>query len=278
MLRCRDKTYLSEAIAFLRQGPVQHMVELQSLERNIPAVPRRVVSALSENGSVNGVLIVISHTEKASELPLVLLRPMLRWPSWKTQPLGASSSWDLRNRVLEEIPQAASLVALSADQTAPEDLLRFRLLPDAIRASDCRFEVRQLAVADKAATDLFPAPYDGEAGHPPLSLFVEWSENQPGDQVVFGVLAHGRVLSFVNFTRCVDEIWDVGMIRTVREHRGHGLAKALLSYTSNRMIDSNKVPLYEVSASNAASIATAKAVGYEEISRQVWVVPTIGQF
>ena len=48
-----------------------------------------------------------------------------------------------------------------------------------------------------------------------------------------------------------------------------GIAKALLSDASRQMLDRNSVPTYEVLSSNAASLTTAKSVGYCEVFRDV---------
>ena len=125
-------------------------------------------------------------------------------------------------------------------------------------------EIRRLNLGDKDLTDRFPDPGRGPA-EPHLSRFVEWAEKKPEESVVFGLIVEGAIVSFVQFGLVIDDIWEVGMIRTREEHRRKGYAKALLSYASKELLERGIRVLYK--PWHEDSLRTAQAVGYREVFR-----------
>jgi len=75
------------------------------------------------------------------------------------------------------------------------------------------------------------------------------------------------MLSYVQFGWLIDDLWEVGMIRTRADRRREGLAKALLSQSSEELLERGIVPAYSVRATSVASLRTARAVGYREAFR-----------
>jgi len=271
MLECREESDLSQAIAYLRRDVLRNVAQLESLERNVPPVPRRVVTARAADGEILGVLIIeeFPHgkagkmSADAPEAVAALARTAA------AESISYTLDVHMRNRVLREMPSTVSCVALSRAPSAAEEAVTMALRPEGVSPADCACEVRKLSLADKPLTDDFPPPQEGEPGHPPLSLFVQWAEKRPAESIVFGAVEDGRVAAFVQFKRCIDNLWDVGMIRTAPEHRGRGLAKALLAHAAAHLLEECIVTIYEVRSGNVASVATAKAVGYTEIGRHV---------
>jgi GNAT superfamily N-acetyltransferase len=129
--------------------------------------------------------------------------------------------------------------------------------------------VRKLTSADVALTDAYPAP--AQPNEPTLSRFAEWACQSPETQVVYGLLLEDEIASYVQFGRVVDTIWEVGTIHSRENRRGQGLAKQLLSAASGELLRRGIIPLYQVNATDVASLRVAQAVGYREAFRVLGV-------
>ncbi len=111
--------------------------------------------------------------------------------------------------------------------------------------------------------DIFPIMREHE---PPLSRFVEWAEQDQASSVVFGAVTDGEVVSYVQFGRETDNIWDAH-IWTREEYRRRGFGKAVLSHAAEYLVRQGVTPTYRVNAENTASLRTAHAVGFREVFR-----------
>jgi len=96
-----------------------------------------------------------------------------------------------------------TLVAELDEATSFSESVRLSITADDLRLSDSPGEVRRLTIADKALTDRFPIMRDWE---PPLSSFVEGAEKDPENSVVFGAIADGEVVCYVQFGRETDNL------------------------------------------------------------------------
>ncbi len=159
-----------------------------------------------------------------------------------------------------------ALLAALVEGTCGEVDPTFGIFPYGLRLFDAPGEVRQLTLADRQLTDRYP-PHRGEHA-PSLSRLVEWAEEH-GRSVVFAAIAEGEIVSYVDFGRVVDNLWEMGYMHTREEYRGRGFAKAVLSHASAYLLEHSILPLYHDSVHNVASIRAAQAVGYREAFRSV---------
>lgn len=60
-----------------------------------------------------------------------------------------------------------------------------------------------------------------------------------------------------------DRVWEIGALSTAENSRRQHLAEALVSYATNHLLLSNRIPRYHVNMSNLASYRLAVKCGYE---------------
>jgi len=59
------------------------------------------------------------------------------------------------------------------------------------------------------------------------------------------------------------DIWEIGALGTNPLKQNKGLAKALVSFVTNKILQENKIPRYHVNSKNERSLRVAKSCGYE---------------
>lgn len=85
------------------------------------------------------------------------------------------------------------------------------------------------------------------------------------DGIVYGIVETDRVVSvaYAHRTGLMEEkVVDLG-VETAETYRRRGYAKTVVSAVTSHMTDLGGEGLYKCNASNVASIATARSVGYE---------------
>jgi GNAT superfamily N-acetyltransferase len=85
------------------------------------------------------------------------------------------------------------------------------------------------------------------------------------DGIVYGVVEDGQVVSYAHAHRSgilEDRVADLG-VETAEAYRRRGFAKTVVSAVTAYMTRTGGEGLYHCSASNLASVATARSVGYE---------------
>lgn len=86
------------------------------------------------------------------------------------------------------------------------------------------------------------------------------------DGIAFGVFQEGRLVSVSEapaIGNMQDLIEELG-VDTLPEFRRRGYGKAVISLMTKAILDVGRIPIYECSFKNEASIRLAKAVGYEK--------------
>ena len=258
-VRCSQVRDTAEATTYLRRDVLANQCLLQAIERNVPPVDRRIWSAKNAEGAILGLMMV----EQYPHGPCVSLR--LSEPHVLPELLKCLDPRpDYRFAIplhfgprLQECIDLQRACAPIVSMTVSDEDLVSHMAPG---------DVRRLCAADSALTDEFSSS-EASGEEPPLSVLVAESESNSDEEVVSGLIVDGRVASFVQFGWVIDNIWEVGMIRTRLGSQGEGLAKALLASVSADLLDRQQVPIYQVSADNQASVRTATAVGYREIQR-----------
>jgi GNAT superfamily N-acetyltransferase len=247
------------AVEFLRRDVLRNNGLLQSLERNIPPVPRQVWLARRDEEGVVGVMMReefprgarVSLDASSTEALCALVQCLSS---------GEEHVFAIRDELWE------SLAAATSEVTVNSEAIFLSLASDDVRVLPAGGQVRRLGSADAALAARFPAPPEA-SDEPPLARLVEWAEGDPEHQAVFGLIAGDDVLSFVQFGWMIENLWEVGMIRTRPEHKQRGHAKAVLAHASRALLERGILPCYNVRADNFASLRTAQAVGYREVFR-----------
>jgi predicted GNAT family acetyltransferase len=248
---------LAQALSYLRQDVFAHNGMIGVIENNMPPVPRQVWTASDERGEVNGVLVLDEFADRASvqlttdsEAAVTALLSRLD-PLREYQFIVHSDVW----------PWVQPLLV---DATPQSETRAFRLAAPA-DGLVTHETVRRLTSEDAPMIERFPA--SDKYREPPLSLQVQWAEQEPAQFAVFGWVQAGELVSYVQFGRQLDNIWEIGMIRTRPADRRKGYARGLLVHASHEMLGRGLVLLYTVAGDNVASIRTAQAAGYQEAYR-----------
>jgi len=255
MITCTKVETWDGAIKHLRRDVFANQCLLESLERNSPPVPRDVWVAQRPQDQIVGAMVV----EEMGDVPCAALRvvdpeavPALLRSLEQGRKYLYTIGMGFLNHLLPCVSEPTDRIEIVSLTLSTEDFVPFRGAGD----------VRRLRLADSSLTDQFPPPPGGE---PPLSRFVEWAEDGADSQMVFGLLAEGSILSFVQFGTLLDDLWEVGMIRTREDHIRKGFAKAVLSEASKQLLEDGKTPFYQVRRVNTASLRTAATIGYREV-------------
>jgi len=261
MITCAKLDDPAPAIAYLRQDVLANDDLILALERSIPPVPHDVWVSTQDDGTVvglmmlqdfvafhpDGQLCVSLRVTLPDALP-ALVKCLAPAPSYQF-----IVSAPLREMLLAELDEATSF----------SESVRLSVGADDLEVSGCPGEVRRLTIADRALTDLFPIMRQHE---PPLTRLVEDAERDPDASVVFGAIAGGEVVSYVQFGRETDNLWDAH-IWTREEYRRRGFGRAVLSHAAEYLLRRGLTPTYSLTASNTASLRTARAAGFRETFR-----------
>jgi GNAT superfamily N-acetyltransferase len=242
MITCAKPEDPAVAIAYLRQDVLANDDLILALERNIPPVPRHVWMAAQDDGTIVGVMMLQDFVpfhpdgQLCVSLRLTLahaLPALLRClaPAARYQFVVLAS---LREMLLAELDEATTFAERVYLSVTRNDL----------RLWDSPGEVRRLTTADKAMTDRFPIMREH----------------------VFGAVFDGEVVSYVQFERETDNLWDAH-IWTREEYRRRGFGKAVLSHAGEYLLRRGVTPTYSVNAANIASLRTAQAAGFHEVFR-----------
>ena len=259
MISCYEVKDVEPIDAYLRRDVLLNWCLLDAIENNMPPVPRHIWAAKQENGTMVGMMSV----EKFPHGMAVALRAEL-----SKAVRGMLRELDAKQTYTMSIPIALRecLLAGLAEVSRPAEHVSLTVSSNDLCTHGSAGEVRKLSRADKPLAECFPAP--SSEYQPPLSQFVEWATNDPERQVVYGLVIEGEIVSFVQFNLNIDNIWEVGMIRTRDRDKRKGYAKAVLAHASAELLERGFVPMYDVAATNVASLCTAQAVGYREVCRR----------
>jgi GNAT superfamily N-acetyltransferase len=247
----------SHAIAYLRQDVVCNHGLLQAIERGVPPFPSRVCAVL-EDATVTGVILL-------QQFPLgpcaTVRAESVQGAYALLQELDAGAT----GRFTAPVHLWEAVETLTEDRQPTVEIATFAFNAADISQMPMDGEVRLLTADDAALADAFP-PADDEH-EPTLSDFVQTASAHPEQQAVYGLIADGEVVSFVQFEWIIDEVWEVSMIRTHPDRLRRGYAKALLSAASGTLAKQGLVPIENIGADNEPSLRTASAVGYRDVCR-----------
>jgi len=235
MISCRKADDWAPVAQYLRRNLLANQCLVESLERNMPPVPREAWVAEADDGAAVGVMIIekMAHgscVDIRIEDPETLVPLLGVLDTDRTYSFAIPAAF--RDQLLECVDEASdesetvSLIAHEVDLQPPEVV----------------GELRVLSSDDRALCDEFPSSELGR-NEPTLAQFVEWASDSPTPSV-FGLVNEGQVVSYVSFGLVLDGLWEVGMIRTRRQWMRRGFGKAVLLFGSREMLRAGQTPLY----------------------------------
>ena len=151
------------------------------------------------------------------------------------------------------------------ESTLRYETVTLTLTPDRFVPASGADRVRRLDMSDMEMARRFPPVQDQESS---VTEYLEYAAHDPTWRV-YGPVGNGELLSYLKCMLAREDLWEASQIRTHPEHRRHGHAKAVLSHAAAELLSAETNLVYSASASNAASLATAKSVGFREVSREL---------
>ncbi len=114
-------------------------------------------------------------------------------------------------------------------------------------------------------------------------LYGSYLDSSIAEGTCFAAFVDGKPVAVAGtwaVPHMADKVADICVPGTVAEHRKEGFGKSVLACTTGAVLKSGRVPIYITSERNVASIATARAVGYQPYGWQfrVEVVPKVKDF
>lgn len=93
---------------------------------------------------------------------------------------------------------------------------------------------------------------------------------------VAGAIRDGVLVALAHTFATSERHADIGVV-THPQWRGQGLATAVTSLVAQAIQADNRVPVWSCGGTNLASLRTAARVGFEEVSRRVYLVPELDE-
>jgi len=150
------------------------------------------------------------------------------------------------------------------ESTWQYELVTLMLTPDRFVPASGADRVRRLDMSDMEMASRFP-PVSGRESS--MTEYLEYAAHDPTWRV-YGLVVNGELLSYLKCWLAREDLWEMCQIRTHPQHRRRGYAKAVLSCAASELLSPQTNLVYSASASNAASLATAKSVGFQEAYRE----------
>ncbi len=125
-----------------------------------------------------------------------------------------------------------------------------------IRSADL-WAVRWITEGDSEA---FVEPFwkGGERGW----TIEEFRELQESGYSYCGIFLNGRLCSIAGVWRRRRDVWEVIAVGTKQEYRHRGMARSVVHFAAEHILQHVKVASYTARESNIASIRTAQSVGF----------------
>ncbi len=96
-----------------------------------------------------------------------------------------------------------------------------------------------------------------------LSL-QDWQDARNQGYRYCAIVEGGRIVSLGAVWKYSRDRWEVAAIRTAPEFRGRGYAKRIVSFVTEHILASGRVPTCTVSAENVAMIRVVESVGFRK--------------
>ncbi|MEJ7902120.1 MAG: GNAT family N-acetyltransferase [Thermomicrobiales bacterium] len=93
---------------------------------------------------------------------------------------------------------------------------------------------------------------------------------------VAGAVREGELVALAYTFATSERHADIGVV-TYPQWRGQGLATAVTSLVAQAIQADERIPVWSCGGTNLASLRTAARVGFEEVSRRVYLIPDLGE-
>ena len=91
----------------------------------------------------------------------------------------------------------------------------------------------------------------------------EWRNLQNEGYSYCGVVLNGRLCSTAGLWKATPDVWHVIAVRTDEEYRHRGMAKSVVCFIAEYILQHLKVAAYTTGESNVPSARTAQSVGFK---------------
>jgi hypothetical protein len=97
-----------------------------------------------------------------------------------------------------------------------------------------------------------------------------WTGSEGFEPIAAGAVVDGRLVGLAHVSAVTELHADIG-VSTLEPWRGRGFATAAASIVARVIRDSGRTPVWSAGEGNAASLRVSGKVGFEEVSRRVYV-------
>ena len=98
----------------------------------------------------------------------------------------------------------------------------------------------------------------------------QWSGSEGFEPMAAGAVIDGRLVGLAHVSAITERHADIG-VSTLEPWRGRGFATAAASIVAQAIQEGGRTPVWSAGEGNAASLRVAAKVGFEEVSRRVYV-------
>ena len=125
--------------------------------------------------------------------------------------------------------------------------------------------VRELTTQDRNLIASAPIEIQGSG--------YENMETMLSEGIVAGAIDADQLVSIAHTSGVTDLHGEIG-VGTLEPWRKRGLCSAAASIVSNRLQEQGRVPVWSTGEDNFASLRVAAKLGFQEVSRRTYVIPT----
>jgi RimJ/RimL family protein N-acetyltransferase len=97
-----------------------------------------------------------------------------------------------------------------------------------------------------------------------------WSGSEGFEPIAAGAVIDGRLVGLAHVSAITEHHADIG-VSTLEPWRGRGFATAAASIVAQAIQEGGRTPVWSAGEGNAASLRVAAKLGFEEVSRRVYV-------
>jgi len=97
-----------------------------------------------------------------------------------------------------------------------------------------------------------------------------WSGSEGFEPIAAGAAIDGRLVGLAHVSAITERYADIG-VSTLEPWRGRGFATAAASIVAQAIQEGGRTPVWSAGEGNAASLRVAAKLGFEEVSRRVYV-------
>ncbi len=99
---------------------------------------------------------------------------------------------------------------------------------------------------------------------------LRWTGSEGFEPIAAGAIVDGRLVGLAHVSAITERHADIG-VSTLEQWRGRGFATAAASIVARAIQEGGRTPVWSAGEGNAPSLRVAAKVGFEEVSRRVYV-------